>query len=501
MKSERGQALPMAIMALTIGALVIAPFLGHAGNSIIGSRTYANSIAAQSSADAGVENAIWGLTYGTLDNQIPSTGNHITYQLGEALNGFTPSVTVTTNATGVVTGNITKSIIDTLQFDAANGYTPDMIKVSPTVVAIAYRGTTNKGYLVTASMAADGTIGNSVISTMNFDGTACYEPDITYVSGNYYAIVYRSSANTGFIKTVTITSAGVIGGSIVSSFTFDTTACYTPSLIQVNSTVYAIAYRGASNKGDLQTISISASGIIGGTGSPMIFDASTCYEPCITYVSGVYYAIAYRGAINKGYVKTVTISATGTIGASVISTLNFETTGCWEPNVVQVASTIFAIAYRATSSGLLKTVSISASGIIGASVISTLTFDAAVSNLPNIKQVGSNTFAIAYGSSTNKGYLKTVSIASNGTITSPVIDTYNFNTSSGYEPYLVPMSGNIFAIAYRGPSNHGYLITIGIATNSTPAAYSIISIAGGVTINAFVTVTNTTATIVSWEIQ
>jgi len=60
-KSETGQALPLALVILAVGTLVIAPFMGHTSSSLIGSRIYGQAISEQYSADTGVEYAIWYL--------------------------------------------------------------------------------------------------------------------------------------------------------------------------------------------------------------------------------------------------------------------------------------------------------------------------------------------------------------------------------------------------------------------------------------------------------
>jgi hypothetical protein len=92
---EKGQALLVVLALVAFGGLVISPFLSHAGTNLMGSRMYGDAIAQQYSSDAGVEHAIWGLRYGSLDNQIPETGNTTTYQLGEAINGYIPEITAT----------------------------------------------------------------------------------------------------------------------------------------------------------------------------------------------------------------------------------------------------------------------------------------------------------------------------------------------------------------------------------------------------------------------
>jgi len=67
MNSEKGQALPLAMLALAIGTMVITPFLGHASSSLIGSRVYEQGITELYSCDSGIEYAIWSLQSGELE--------------------------------------------------------------------------------------------------------------------------------------------------------------------------------------------------------------------------------------------------------------------------------------------------------------------------------------------------------------------------------------------------------------------------------------------------
>jgi len=59
--SERGQALPLALVALAAGMLIIGPFLAQASSNMIGSRSYAQVITEQYSGEAGVEWGLWRL--------------------------------------------------------------------------------------------------------------------------------------------------------------------------------------------------------------------------------------------------------------------------------------------------------------------------------------------------------------------------------------------------------------------------------------------------------
>ena len=104
---EKGQALVMVLALVAFGGLVIAPFLGHAGSGLVGSRLYGESISQQYSSDAGVEHAIWDLRYGDLTDRLPDLGSQYSYQLGETINGISPDITVTR------TDNLTYEIIST----------------------------------------------------------------------------------------------------------------------------------------------------------------------------------------------------------------------------------------------------------------------------------------------------------------------------------------------------------------------------------------------------
>lgn len=59
--SQRGQALPLALVVLAAGMLIAAPFIGHASSNLIGSRAYAEVMTGQYSCDSGVEWGLWRL--------------------------------------------------------------------------------------------------------------------------------------------------------------------------------------------------------------------------------------------------------------------------------------------------------------------------------------------------------------------------------------------------------------------------------------------------------
>ena len=114
MDNEKGQILPLALLVLVIGTLAVAPFLRHAGTSLIGSRTYRDAMVKGSySCDVGIEHGIWRLTNDGLAEKLPDPGDSISYKLEETVNGVTPKITVTTKSVSGGVGGV--SVISVME--------------------------------------------------------------------------------------------------------------------------------------------------------------------------------------------------------------------------------------------------------------------------------------------------------------------------------------------------------------------------------------------------
>ncbi len=79
--------------AVAVGILVTVPFLGQASASLIGSRTYGQSMTELYSADAGVEHAIWQLKYDGLADSL--TAENPTANDSITINNMTGDITIT----------------------------------------------------------------------------------------------------------------------------------------------------------------------------------------------------------------------------------------------------------------------------------------------------------------------------------------------------------------------------------------------------------------------
>ena len=100
-------------------------------------------------------------------------------------------------------------------------------------------------------------------------------------------------------------------------------------------------------------------------------------------------------------------------------------------------------------------------GDIG-TVIDTLEFDASLGRFPHIIHVSGDIFAIAYRGPGNNGWLATVDVSSVGAIADAVVDTLEFDALNCDEPRIIHVSGDIYAIAYTGEGSDGWLVTVDI---------------------------------------
>jgi hypothetical protein len=190
-------------------------------------------------------------------------------------------------------------------------------------------------------------------------------------------------------------------------------------------------------------------------------------------VSGDVYAIAYGRGVGKaeyGTLKTVEISSSGDIADTVIDTFDFDNIKCKDPDVIAIAGDIYAIAYAGDGDdGFLKTVEILSSGNITDTIIETLEFDTAKGKTPDIINISGDIYAIAYAGDGDDGFLKTVRIKDDGTGLK-VNDTLEFDTAKGKTPDIINISGDIYAIVYASDGgaedpDDGYLKTVEIDTN------------------------------------
>ncbi len=87
--------LALALAALGLGSLLVAPFLQAVSVNAIASRNYDGIAREHYAADAGVEDGIWRLTEGLLSKYLSAPGDSYSYSIAETVNGLSPMITIT----------------------------------------------------------------------------------------------------------------------------------------------------------------------------------------------------------------------------------------------------------------------------------------------------------------------------------------------------------------------------------------------------------------------
>ena len=482
-----------------------------------------------------------------------------------------------------IVGKINDTMINTSEFGVINFdcYEPDLIHIFGDIYAIACRSYNNHGFVITVEIADNGTIKANdttcIIDTLEFETEKCVDPNVTHVYKDRYVIAYRGPDDDGWLKTVQIRNNGQIGDDVVNSSEFDSFRCFDPAIIHINSNathhVYAIAYEGQNQHGQVSTVRINNFGVItdgplstldfynedqGGTckicgpicvQSPEVFgtahepdiilidwdapnntgvfvivyadndydlvirtvkinsfggitqishsyggDSFNCFKvdsgddrhtPDIIRVDGDYYAIAYTVDAGGGTGRLITMEvfSDGTLNYSHISMYGHPvvnsfvfSTPFYEPKIILVnwdasGSGVYAIVYRGSGSdGWLKTVEIFNDGEIEDVVIDSLEFEWLENGLePSIICVNNDVYAIAYTGKGGDGILKTITIENSGNIPNDdlVINAHELGIFNCYESNVLHISGEIYAIAYRGLNDGGWIKTVRMADNGS----------------------------------
>lgn len=93
-RNKKGQALPIVLCFMTIGALVIVPLLQHTSTGLNAGRIQVEKIALSYAADAGIEHALWRVNTDDLPLDPYDYETEFTYSLPQDINGDTVTATI-----------------------------------------------------------------------------------------------------------------------------------------------------------------------------------------------------------------------------------------------------------------------------------------------------------------------------------------------------------------------------------------------------------------------
>ncbi len=363
-----------------------------------------------------------------------------------------------------------RGVIDSLEFDAVYCGHLDIIPVTANVYLIAYTGQAGAGFLKTVSIESNGQIG-AVIHWTEFDPVLAWTNSLAHIPGtDKYIVGFQGPGNDGYLRTFSVSDAGVFGPIIGTFFIdgFGYSVRYF-RFYQLAGTAWLLAYQGSGNAGWFLTININPDGTFGALIDKERFDRNMGAFPALVHISGNIFAVAYTGPDSDGWLKTWEVSPDGFIAAGLIGMLEFDNQYCHSPQMRHISGNVYAIAYQgqpagpATGNGWIKTLTIADDGTIGG-IIDTFQFTHGfkATLVTAIIPAGDEAYIIAYTAHDDHGQVVKVTIHDDGQIDEPLVDELEFDDTRCIVPEMIPISGPVFAIAYSGVDEHGWIKTVSI---------------------------------------
>ena len=257
-----------------------------------------------------------------------------------------------------------------------------------------------------------------------------------------------------YFITILLLSGNVLYQQVVQTLTHDTGQGAHPSIVQVSTNVFAVAYHGTSGKGVIKTFTIASNGSTITENQELQHDGSKAKYNSLIQVDSDTYLLAYEGGSNDGFIKTFTIPSTGNSITQVTSVEHDNAYGKHN-SLVQVDSDTYALAYESSNDdGHVATFTVSSDGTTLTEVGSVeYTTDDGENNA--FVQVDSDTYALLYHGDNNGGILTSFTIGSNGSITD--LGTAVQTTGSGEGSGMIQVDSDTYlALA----DDYAYTFTI-----------------------------------------
>ena len=395
--------------------------------------------------------------------------------------------------------------IASLEHDVRQGQYNSLVQVDSDTYALAYEGKDKDGFISTFTISSDG---SSIVEvdTLEHDIFNGQYNSLVQVDSDTYALAYAGTNDDGFISTFTIDSEGVITPiqiqnhantdtvDDVANVEHDMVHGQYNSLVQINSNTIALAYAGTNDDGFISTFTISSSGVI--TPIQIQNHANTSEEDDVANVEhdrhrGIHnslvqvdsdtYALAYEGLDRDGFISTFTISSSGVITPIQIqnhantseeddvTNVEHDEDRASYNSLVHVVSDTYALAYTSHGEdGFISTFTIDSNGNIAAvktqSEGNNLEHDETKGIHNSLVQVDSDTIALAYTGFDANGFISTFTISSDG---SSIVEVENLehDTDVGQYNSLVQVDSDTYALAYASSGKDGWIVTFTIPSD------------------------------------
>jgi len=392
--------------------------------------------------------------------------------------------------------------IEFLEFDNADGDTPDIIQIKDDMFAVVYEGSNDDGKIVTFTVSATGVVSNAVLNggvIATFDDGTIVDPKIIHVTGEIYAVIYEDG--TGIrVETIRITNAGDITVDLTDGAIDLITGGSNPDVVLVSGNIYAIAAT-ASDAGVVRTISITTAGAISSPTVPanfVTFDTNADEIDIIKVNSTTGFAVAYQGELTGTATTGLTIETLHiTENGVTITQTDFGRqvvaagTTVLNPMILHITGDEYITSYTDGTALKMDTQTIPVTGELVANSGGTFNLDAAGGSnsfmIPTDINVSPKAFAVVYQGVSTDGFIELFTIGDNGDALIRGTN-FEFDPINGGTPTIVHRAGDIYAVAYLGDGANGFVQSISIneavttqldPTTGNPDVVATVSSRGG----------------------
>ncbi len=350
------------------------------------------------------------------------------------------------------------------------------------------------GYLAAFNISADGetlseiNINNS--SRWGFEWGDYNQGNWVQVDTNTFALAFHDYGNGGYISTFDISADGTTVSERKDRWRFSSSTSTWDGLynsfVKLSATIYVIAYQDASNRGVITTFTISNDGTTitskdteflegSGTNSYMTYNS-------LVKVDDNTLALAYGGASGgaEGWIATFNVDAssgeiTGASGSNnkYVNKVKHDNVMGKYNSLVKLGGDKYVLAYTSDGNdGWFSSFTISNDGatITEVESVEHSTF----SFYNDLLAIGDESLLLVYGGddtdggSSYDGFIKSISINSNGTGIS-VAATNEFETQEGKFTRIADIDGNTFAVISQGNGTDGFMRTFNVRASDQSA--------------------------------
>ncbi|MBA7709111.1 hypothetical protein ES703_118021 [subsurface metagenome] len=364
------------------------------------------------------------------------------------------------------------AVTDTLSYQAAASKCHEVVHVVDDIFAVSHRGFSWINLVQTFKVDALGEIPDTIEDEINHNGNVADDRNrLCKLTDSMYAIASTDPSYRLMIDTIQILANGQITDTVLG--TFHQGAVYGmpgklqkcgPGYLALSSDNYA------HDLGQVRTFHVYADGTIDTTiVDTRDFESTACLEPFLAEIHPQIWAVAYKGPDDHGFIKTLSISPAGIIGAAALPSLEFDTAAVLYPTIAKAHGDYVAIGYTdSAGDGKLAIVEIDSGGAIGALVKDTYVFEAGEATRVSTYSIGQGYIGVAYSNVSAQGILKTFLVDGDGKLNDHTIDTLPFVATGAGHQHVIHATGDVWVVTHSGPGSTGQVDSFGLETPPEP---------------------------------